>query len=128
MLLRMLMWLEIICRWLLGLQFLFWGLNGFFHWRAVPPSADFIQRFADLCGESKFIMPTVKVFEIIFGALLLSGYSTILALIFLGPIVFVITGLHLLHNRKWWEIILPISAPYLLILLFQEERLLVLLH
>jgi uncharacterized membrane protein YphA (DoxX/SURF4 family) len=109
-------WIEILLRWILGLQFAFWGLNGFFRWLPIPPSSDFINRFSDLCYESGFILPTVKIFEIVFGLLLLSGSRTLIALIMLGPIVFVISGLHLFHNsRKSWQVLGPISIPYLLL-------------
>ena len=121
-------WLELGARWILGLQFIFWGANGFFHWIAIPPSSDFIQRFGDICIESKFIMPTVKVFEIVFGVLLLTGFATQIALIFLGPIVFVICGLHFFHNPKWIPVILPILIPFLVVLLLHENNFQVLLH
>jgi uncharacterized membrane protein YphA (DoxX/SURF4 family) len=110
-------WIETILRWTLGLQMLFWGLNGFFNWKPIPRSDDLITRFADLCYESRFILPTVKIFEIVFGALLLTGSGTLVALIFLGPIIFVITGLHLFHNKKGWQVIFPITVPFVLLVL-----------
>jgi uncharacterized membrane protein YphA (DoxX/SURF4 family) len=110
-------WVEILLRWFFGLQMVFWGLNGFFHWKPIPRSEDFITRFSDLCLESRFLLPTVKVFEIFFGALLLSGSGILVSLIFLGPIVFVITGLHLFHNPKAWQVLLPITVPFLLIVI-----------
>jgi len=121
-------WLELGARWILGLQFIFWGANGFFHWKAIPPSSDFIQRFGDICIESRFIMPTVKVFEIVFGILLLTGFGTLIGLIFLGPIVFMITCLHIFHNPKWPLVVLPILIPYLVVLLLHENHFQFLLH
>jgi uncharacterized membrane protein YphA (DoxX/SURF4 family) len=121
-------WIELTCRWILGLQLTFWGLNGFFHWMKIPPSDDFITRFGDLCFESKFIMPTVKIFEILFGIALLTGWGTMLSLIMLGPIVFVISGLHLFHNKKWWEVLIPISLPYLILVVLNISEFQVLLH
>ena len=113
----MLEWTEIIFRWILGLQLVFWGLNGFFHWKEIPPSTDFINEFSDVCFRSRFILPTVKIFEIVFGALLLTGAYTLLALVALAPIIFVISGLHLLHNKKSWEVLLPITLPFLIIVI-----------
>ncbi|WP_413289155.1 hypothetical protein [Bdellovibrio sp. HCB337] len=118
----MLEWLEIFCRWVLGLQFLFWGLNGFFHWRPIPPSAQPINDFTEACIKTRFIMPTVKIFEIAFGALLLTGKATIVAWAALAPIVFIISGLHLLYNKKYWEVLLPITLPFLLILVLNFEK------
>ncbi|MBK9323082.1 MAG: hypothetical protein IPM97_09120 [Bdellovibrionaceae bacterium] len=117
----MMEWLEIGCRWALGLQLLFWGLNDFFKWKAIPKSADFIDHFTNICVQSKFIMPSVKTIEIVFGFALLTGYGTLLALVFLGPIVFLITGLHLFHNKERWSVIIPITGPYLLLLFTQQN-------
>ncbi len=124
----MLEWLIIGCRWVLGLQLLFWGLNGFFQWKAIPACGAFIDRFSDICAQSKFIMPTVKTIEIVFGIALLTGYATLLSLIFLGPIIFVISGLHLLHNRRWWQVLIPITVPYLLLVLAEQGQFRSLLH
>lgn len=121
-------WIEITCRWALGLQLLFWGLNGFFHWKVIPPSSDFIAQFSDVCVKSRFIMQTVKILEVFFGAMLLSGYGTLIALIFLGPIVFVISGLHVFHNAKWWQVLVPITVPFMILLLTQEAHFRLLLH
>lgn len=112
---------ELALRWIVGLQMIFWGLNGFFHWKQIPPSAPAIDNFTQACFESRFIMPTVKVFEIIFGAFLLINLATPLALALLSPIVFVITGLHLLHNKKGWEVLLPLSVPFMILVSVHYE-------
>lgn len=104
--------IDLVFRWILGVQLLFWGLNGFFHWRQVPPSPPSMDRFVSACFESRFIMETVKIFEIIFGIFLLVNFATPLALVMLAPIIFVISGLHLLHNKRAWEVLLPISLPF----------------
>lgn len=118
--------IELLLRWILGGQLTFWGLNGFFHWRQIPPSPAAIDSFVAACIESRFIMPTVKVFEIVFGLFLILNFSVPLALIMLAPIVFVVTGLHLLHNKKSWQVLLPISLPFLILLGLHWERFLVL--
>jgi hypothetical protein len=58
-------------------------------------------------------MPTVKIFEIGFGALLLTGSYTLLSLLALAPIIFVISGLHLFHSKKAWQVIGPLTLPFL---------------
>lgn len=114
-------YLELALRWILGLQLIFWGLNGFFNWLKLPPAPPVIEGFITACIESRFIMPTVKVFEIIFGLILLSGEGTPFGLIMLAPIIFVITGLHLIHNKKAWEVLLPISLPFILLIVLHYE-------
>jgi uncharacterized membrane protein YphA (DoxX/SURF4 family) len=112
---------ELTLRWILGLQLIFWGLNGFFHWKPIPPSAKVIDDFTAACMESRFIMPVVKVFEILFGIFLLANYAVPLALALLSPIVFVITGLHALHNKKFWEVLVPISLPFIILVALHYE-------
>jgi len=118
----MLEWTELIFRWIFAGQILFWGLNGFFHWKAIPPSADFINEFTEACVKSGFIMPTVKIFEVVFGSLLLTGFARGISLIALAPIVFVITGLHVRHNKKAWEVLVPISLPFLILVILNFEK------
>jgi hypothetical protein len=60
-------YLEAGLRIILGFQLMFWGLNGFFNWVKIPPSGPVIENFVSACIQTKFIMPTVKIFEIVFG-------------------------------------------------------------
>lgn len=114
--------IEFILRWVIGVQLTFWGLNGFFHWKPIPPSAEAINNFTEACIKSKFIMPTVKVFEIVFGIFLMTGFCTLLSLAALAPIIFVISGLHLCHNKKSWQVIVPITLPFLTLVVLAYEK------
>ena len=105
-------YIELILRWIFGLQMVFWGLNGFFRWKQVPPSAAAIDHFTAACLQSGFIMPTVKIFEVVFGTLLLANTATPLSLVMLAPIIFVITALHMLYNKRSWEVLVPIALPF----------------
>jgi uncharacterized membrane protein YphA (DoxX/SURF4 family) len=111
------MWVEVIFRWILGLQLVFWGLNSIFHWRPIPPSSAAINDFTEACIKTKFIMPTVKLIEIAGGLLLLAGFHIDIALTALAPLIFVITGLHVLFNKKSWEVLIPITLPYLVLMI-----------
>lgn len=113
--------LEMALRWILGTQLFFWGLNGFFQWKKVPPSSEIINQFTELCIQSKFIMPTVKTVEIVGGVLLVLNLATPLALVTLAPLIFVITGLHLFHNKRWWEVIVPLSLPFITLMALHYE-------
>ena len=105
-------YLELALRWIFGLQMAFWGLNGFFHWVKIPPSSATIEKFTQACIDTGFIMPTVKVLEIVAGLLLIFNFSTALCLAVLAPIMFVITGLHVFHNPKPGAVLLPLVLPY----------------
>ncbi|WP_347358719.1 hypothetical protein [Bdellovibrio sp.] len=121
-------YIEIACRWILGLQMFFWGLNGFFHWVKVPPSDPAIDRFVQACIDTRFIMPTVKIFEIIGGALLVLHIGVPLTLALLSPIMFVVTGLHILHNPKPWGVLVTTTLPYAALLFYHSSTLLRLVH
>lgn len=119
---------EIFLRCILGIQLTFWGLNGFFHWKPIPPSSKAIDNFTAACVESRFIMPAVKAFEIVFGIFLLANFAVPLALAMLSPIIFVITGLHALYSKKSWEVLIPISLPFVVLVILHHEAWLKLLN
>lgn len=119
----MLDYIEIACRWIFALQMIFWGLNGFFNWVQIPPSSEGVTRFAQACVDTRFIMPTVKVIEIICGILLLIKFAMILNLMIFAPIIFVITLLHLIHNPKPWPVVLPVSLPFAIMFLIHVPAL-----
>lgn len=124
----MTMYLEPALRLLFGLQLLFWGLNGFGGWIKIPPSGAVIENFVKACYQTKFIMPLVKVAEIFFGAFLLIGFVVPATLIALFPIVFVITGLHMLHNPRPWGVLIPFCIPYVILILLHSPTWLRILH
>lgn len=105
-------YVEIAARWLLGLQMIFWGLNGYFGWIQFQRQPPVIENFIKACFETRFIMPFVKIWEIGAGSLLIFNLAPKTALILLYPILAVVIPLHLLHNRtKWYEVVLPLGIP-----------------
>lgn len=110
-------YVEIGCRWIFGLQMVFWGLNGFFSWIKIPPASPAMEMFIQACIESRFIMPSVKTIEILFGVFLLIGFAVPLSLMIFAPLLFVITGLHVFNNPKPWGVLLSFTLPYGVLLL-----------
>jgi uncharacterized membrane protein YphA (DoxX/SURF4 family) len=121
-------YIEIGLRWIFGLQMVFWGLNGFFNWIKMPPASPVIERFVQACIESRFIMFSVKMVEIIFGVFLLLGFVVPFSLLVFAPLLFVISGLHSLHNPKPWGILISYTLPYTILLLIHSSTLLRLFH
>lgn len=117
-------YIELTLRWIFGLQMCFWGLNGFFHWIQLPPAAPAIEKLISACIESRFIMLTVKSIEIIFGSCLLLGFMIPLSLLMFAPIMFVITGVHILHNPSPWSVLASYTLPYTILLLLHGDTLL----
>lgn len=82
-----------VLRYLLGLVFFVFGLNGFFNFIPAPaPEGDLLTFFTAF--ELTKFMYVVKMFEVIAGALLLSGLYVPLAVAILGPITLFIFILH----------------------------------
>lgn len=121
-------YVEIAIRWIFAVPMIFWGLNGFFHFLAIPASSPTINKFTEACIEARFIMPTVKIIEIVGGVFLLLNWAVPFTLACFAPIIFVVSGLHLLHNPKPWGVLIPTTLPYLILIFFHHEALLRIAH
>jgi putative oxidoreductase len=85
---------------LLGLIFLVFGLNGLLLFTIgsgfipmPPPSEAMLPIFTGFSA-TKYLMPLVKILEVLAGLMLLSGRYVNLALVFLAPIIVNIVGIH----------------------------------
>ena len=79
---------------LLGLLLLVFGLNGFLNFIPQPPPPTEGGEFLSALTAGN-VLPVVKVFEVVIGALLLSGRFVPLALVMLVPIAVGIVLYHL---------------------------------
>ena len=84
----------LIARLLLGLIFVFFGLNYFFGFVELPPPNEAAGGFMGALAATGYMWPVIKIFEIVPGAMLLAGFGVPLALILLAPIVINILLLH----------------------------------
>ncbi len=84
----------LVARILLGLIFLFFGLNGFFNFLHAPMPPGPAGQFMTLLGPT-FYMHFVFLVQIVGGLLLLSGQFIPLALILLGPVIVNILLFHI---------------------------------
>ncbi|HSO00384.1 MAG TPA: DoxX family membrane protein [Candidatus Nanopelagicales bacterium] len=92
----------IAARVLLGLIFVVFGLNFFFMFIPMPPPPE-VETAATRFGGALFgsgYMHAVKVFEIVGGALLLSGYYVPLGLVLLGPVIVNIALFHVFLDKS----------------------------
>jgi uncharacterized membrane protein YphA (DoxX/SURF4 family) len=80
---------------LLGLIFVVFGLNGFFHFIPQPPMSGPPADFAGAMIATGYLFQLLKGTEVIAGALLLSGRLVPLALTVLAPVVVNIVAFHL---------------------------------
>ncbi len=86
-----------ISRFLLGLIFLVFGLNGFLHFIPMPPPSGVAGQFLGAMFVSKYLL-FVSGLQVISGALLLIDRYVPLALTILGPIIVNILLFHGLMN------------------------------
>ena len=80
---------------LLGLIFVVFGLNGFFQFMPVPPLPPEAGAFMGALATTGYMLPFIKITEIVTGALLLGGIFVPFALVVLAPVALNIFFFHL---------------------------------
>ncbi len=89
----------LVARYLLGIMFFVFGLNGFLHFiKQPPPTGLALTYFAAMSGSH--IMDVVYLIQIIGGLLLLAGRFVPIALTLLGPVIANILLYHLTMDPK----------------------------
>ena len=89
----------LIARNLLGLMFVIFGLNGFFHFLPEPPPPPEGMKFFMALTGAHFMVP-VYLLQTIGGALLLANRFVPIALVLLGPVIVNILLYHILLDPK----------------------------
>ncbi len=84
----------IISRYLLGLIFLVFGLNGFLHFIPMPPPTGLALQWMGVMGASNYMVP-VFLLQTVGGILLLANQFVPLALTLLGPVIVNILIFHI---------------------------------
>jgi len=106
-----------IARYLLGLIFLIFGLNGFLHFIPMPPPSGIAGQFLGAMAATSY-MAQIFLLQIIGGALLLAGRFVPLALAILAPII---VNIFLFHSSMAPEG-LPLAAVVLVLWLLAYSR------
>jgi len=84
----------LVARLLLGLIFTVFSLNAFIQFLPMPEMSDAAGTFFGALVASGFLVPVLKVTELVAGILLLAGFLVPLALTVLAPIVIMIVLFH----------------------------------
>lgn len=117
-----------ISRYLVGINFFFFGLNAFFGWVPLPPAEEKMIKWLQALEEVRFVMPMIKIVEVICGLLLLTNQFTFLATMLLSPIVMMIVLSHLfLNGKRGYGISAFTLIPYLILLTSYDHQLAVFL-
>ena len=88
--------IDLIARWLLGLIFIVFGLNGFLHFIPMPEPTPESGAFFYALLKTGYFLPVLKLTEIISGVLLVLGRFVPLALTLLAPVIVQIFLFHIL--------------------------------
>lgn len=107
--------MDLIARWLLGLIFIVFGLNGFLHFIPMPAPTPESGAFFSALLKTGYFLPVLKLTEIISGILLVLGLYVPLALTLLAPVIAQIFLYHIFldHNGIGLAIIIIIAEIYL---------------
>lgn len=96
----------IVVRSLMGLLFLFASITYLFKLITPPPPIGAMKVFSDGLEASRYLMPTVKVLELVCGLAFLSGRFVPLATVVMAPIIINILLVHAFLGPEG----LPIAA------------------
>ena len=99
-----------LARLLLGLVFVLFGLNGFFDFIPLEASAGEAGAFLGALGASGYLLPLIKITEIVAGALLLANRHVTLATLMLAPIVINILAFHVFLDNSGMLMAVAVSA------------------
>jgi len=79
-------YVPVVLRYLMGIIFFVFGLNGFFHFIPQPPMEGGAAAFAGALFATGYMFPLLKATEVVAGVLLLGNRFVALALALLAPI------------------------------------------
>ena len=99
-----------LARLLLGLVFVLFGLNGFFDFIPLEAPAGEAGAFLGALGAAGYMLPLIKITEIVAGALLLANRHVTLATLMLAPIVINILAFHVFLDNSGMLMAVAVSA------------------
>jgi len=100
----------IIVRSLMGLMFLFASIVFLLKLMPIPPMEGAVKTYNDGLQAGIYLMPTVKVIELLCGLSFVTGKFNRLAVVLIFPIIVNIVGFHLFLEPSG----LPVAIPLLL--------------
>jgi hypothetical protein len=106
----------VIARFLLGLIFLVFGLNGFLHLIPAPPPTGIAGQFVGALFVSHYLVP-IFLLQIISGLLLLLNRYVPLALTLLAPIIVNILLIHILMLPSGLPLALVVTVLWTVVFL-----------
>lgn len=111
---------RVAARYLLGVIFLVFGLNGFFHFLPMPPPTGTLAQFFGALFASGYLN-VIFALQIIPAALLLSGRYVPLALTLLGPVIVNILCVHILMAPSGLPLALVVAVLWFVVFAGEHE-------
>jgi putative oxidoreductase len=111
----------IIVRSLMGLLFLFASITFLFKLFTPPPLTGAMKVFNDGLTASIYLMPTVKVIELICGLAFLSGKFVRLAVVVIFPIIVNIVCIHTFLDHSGLPVAIPLALADLFLAYYYRE-------
>lgn len=99
---------SLVSRYVLGLIYFVFGLNGFLQFLPQPPLPETAMGFLGGLMSAGYFFPFLKGTEVLMGALLLSGFAVPFALIVLAPITINILLFHTILTPGLQNAVLPV--------------------
>lgn len=96
-------------RYLLGLIYFVFGLNGFLQFIPAPPMPEAVVTFFNGVMSAPYFFPVLKGTEVLGGLLLLTGFAAPLALVVLAPITIQIFLFHAFLTPGLENSVLPVA-------------------
>ena len=111
----------VIVRVLLGLMVLFASITYLFKLITPPPMTGPIQVFNEGLEASVYLMPTVKVIELLCGLAFVSGKFVRLAVVVIFPIIVNIVCVHLFLAPSGLPVAIPLALADLFLAFYYRE-------
>lgn len=112
----------IIGRTLMGLMFLFASITFLLKLITPPPMQGAMKVFNDGLEASVYIMPTVKVLELLCGLAFVTGFFVPLAVVVIFPIIVNIVGVHAFLAPEGLTIAIPLLLIDLFLAYYYRDR------
>jgi putative oxidoreductase len=103
-----------IARYLLGLIFLVFGLNGFLHFIPMPPPTGLAGQFLTVIVASHYWV-LIFATQVIAGVLLLVNRYVVLALVLLGPVIANILNFHVLMAPQGLPLAIVVTVLWVIL-------------
>ncbi len=112
----------IVARILLGLVFLIFGLNGFFHFMPNPPPTPAAGAFFGALFATGYMFGLIFGAQVIGGALLLLGLMVPFALMILAPVIVNIIAFHIFLSPVPMQLVIAFIVTALWLILAWNYR------